>query len=154
MKKSSTIFLRFTVVLIGALVLFLCAYAIPRVVGAVDLGGYDPILLSLYIPAIPFFFALYQAIRLLGYIDKNDTLSLASVDSFRSIKYCALTISGLFVLGMPYVFYIANKDDAPGVVAIGCIIIFASFVIATFSGVLQKIIQNAVDIKSENDLTV
>lgn len=154
MKKSSTIFLKSTVILIATLVLFLCVCAIPRVVGSVDLSGYDPILLGLYIPAIPFFFALYQAMRLLSYIDKNDALSRPSVDAFRNIKYCALVISGLFVAGMPYTFYIADKDDAPGVVAMGCIIIFASFVIATFANVLQKVIQNAVDIKSENDLTV
>lgn len=154
MKKSSTVFLRSTVILIGALVFFLCVYAIPRVVDSIDMSGYDPILLGLYIPAIPFFFALYQAMKLLNYIDKNNAFSLASVNAFRTIKYCALAISGLFVAGMPYIFYVADKDDAPGVVVIGCVIIFASFVIATFSAVLQKLIQNAVDIKSENDLTV
>lgn len=154
MKKSSTVFLRSTVILIGALVFFLCVYAIPRVVGSIDMSGYDPILLGLYIPAIPFFFALYQAMKLLNYIDKNNAFSLTSVNAFRTIKYCALAISGIFVAGMPYIFYVADKDDAPGVVAIGCVIIFASFVIATFSAVLQKLIQNAVDIKSENDLTV
>ena len=154
MKQSSTLFLKSVVLIIGAFVLFLCAYAIPRTIGPVDVNGYDPILLGLYVPAIPFFYALYQSIKLLNYIDKNNTFSLASVKAFRSIKYCALTISGLFVLGMPRIFYVADKDDAPGVVLLGCVIIFASFVIATFAAVLQKLIQNAVDIKSENDLTV
>lgn len=154
MNKGSTIFLRTTILLIGALVLFLCVYAIPRVVGSVDLGGYDPILIGLYIPAVPFFFALYQALRLLGNIDKNDALSLSSIAALRRIKYCAIIISLLFAAGMPYIFYVADQDDAPGVVAIGCVITFASIVIATFAAVLQRIIQNAFDVKSENDLTV
>jgi hypothetical protein len=154
MKRHLTLFLRFTVLLIGALVLFLCIFAIPRVVGSFDLSGYDPILLGLYIPAIPFFFALYQAMKLLGYIDKNNAFSLVSVKAFRNIKNSALIIGGLFIATMPYIFHIADKDDAPGVVVIGCVIIFTSFVIATFAAVLQKLIQNAVDIKSENDLTV
>jgi capsular polysaccharide biosynthesis protein len=34
------------------------------------------------------------------------------------------------------------------------VIIFASLVIAVFAAVLQKLIKNAIDIKSENDLTV
>ena len=60
----------------------------------------------------------------------------------------------MYAAGMPYVFYVADQDDAPGVVAIGLVIIGASFVIATAAAVFQKLVQNAVDIKSENDLTV
>jgi hypothetical protein len=77
-----------------------------------------------------------------------------SVDAFKYIKYCAIAIGALFVIGMPYIYQAADKDDAPGVIVIGLVIIWASFVIATFSAVLQKLVQNAVDIKSENDLTV
>lgn len=154
MKPSSTLFLKSVVGLIGAFVLFLCVYAIPLTIGSIDLNGYDLILLGLYIPAVPFFYALYQSVKLLNNIDKDKAFSLSSVNAFRSIKYCALTISGLFIAGMPRIFYVADKDDAPGVVLLSCVIIFASFVIATFAAVLQKLIQNAVDIKSENDLTV
>lgn len=154
MKQGSTLFLRGVVLLIGALVLFVCIYALPRVIGSIDFGGYDPILLGLYIPAIPFFLALYQAMRLLNYIDNNKVFTLAAVKAFRGIKYCALSIGGLFAIGMPYIYYVADKDDAPGVVAIGLIIIFASLIISTFAAVLQKVIQHAVDIKKENDLTV
>jgi hypothetical protein len=55
---------------------------------------------------------------------------------------------------MPYIFYVADRDDAPGVSVIGFIIIFASFVIAVFAAVLERLLQNAIEIKSENDLTV
>lgn len=154
MKQGSTLFLKGVVILIGAFMLSICAFGLPYVIGTIDLSGYDPILLGLYIPAIPFFFALYQAIKLLDYIDKNQAFSLSAVMAFRNIKWSAVVISGLLAVGMPYIFYVAEKDDAPGVVAIALVIIFASFVIATFAAVLQKLIQNAVAIKSENDLTV
>jgi hypothetical protein len=36
----------------------------------------------------------------------------------------------------------------------GLIIIFASLVIAAFAAILQRILQEAINIKSENDLTV
>ena len=154
MKKGSTLFLKAAILLIGATMLAVCVYALPRVIGTFSIEGYDPILLSLYIPALPFFFALYQSMKILTYIDKSKVFTHPSVASFRMIKYCAAFIASVFTLGMPYIFYVADKDDAPGVVVIGLVIIFTSFVIATFASVLQKVIQNAVDIKSENDLTV
>jgi hypothetical protein len=55
---------------------------------------------------------------------------------------------------MPYIVYVADKDDPPGATAIGLVIIVASCVIAVFAAVLQKLLQNAIEIKSENDLTV
>ena len=41
-----------------------------------------------------------------------------------------------------------------GAVMMGVFIIFGSSVIATAAAVFERILQNAVDIKSENDLTV
>jgi hypothetical protein len=154
MKKGSTLFLKGVLILFGIVVLALCIFALPRVIGTIDMGGYDPILLGLYVTAIPFFIALYQAFMLLRYIDANNAFSELSVTALKKIKYCAIAISAMYALGMPYIFYVADKDDAPGVVAIGLIIIFASGVIATFAAVLQKLLKHAIDIKSENELTV
>jgi len=154
MKQGSTIFLRGVVILIGLIVLALCIFVLPAGIRTDITGYYRPILIGLYVPAIPFFYALYQAVKLLDYIDRNKAFSAASVGTLRSIKYCALLISGLFTAGMPYIFYAADRDDAPGVVLAGLIIVGASFVIATFAAVLEKLLQNAMDIKSENDLTV
>lgn len=108
----------------------------------------------LYATAIPFFFALYQTFRLLSYIDRNKAFSELSVTALKNIRNCAITISILYVVGMPLFFLLAEIDDAPGVILIGMVIIFASMVDAVFAAVLQKLLQNAIDIKSENDLTV
>lgn len=156
MRQGSTHVLRGVIILLGLIVLGVCLLALPPAIRSEFRGDFDygPILVGLYVPAVPFFFALYQAYKLLGYIDYNKAFSKASVNALRNIKYCALIISALFAVGMPYIFYVADRDDAPGVALIGFVIIGASFVIATFAGVLQKLIQNAVEIKSENDLTV
>jgi hypothetical protein len=154
MHRGSTVFLRGVIVLIGAFILGLCAFVLPAGLLSDQTGYYRPILAGLYVPAVPFFYALYQSLRLLGLIDKNQAFTQASVSAFQWIKLSALTICGLFAVGMPYIFYAADMDDAPGVVAIGLIIIFASFVIATFAAVLEKLVHNAVDIKTEHDLTV
>lgn len=154
MKRGSTIFLKGAICLIGIAVLALCIFVLPRAIGSINVGGYDPILLGMYITAIPFFLALHQALKLLGYIDKNRAFSNLSVKALKNIKYCAGVISALFIAGMPYIYYVAELDDAPGVILIGLVIIGASLVIAVFAAVLQKLLQNAVNIKSENDLTV
>ena len=108
----------------------------------------------MYVSAIPFYTALYQAFKLLTYIDKNQAFSQMSVEALRKIKNCAITISGLYVVIIPFVFMIAEWDDAPGLVLIGLVIIGASMVIAVFAAVLQRLLQEAIDIKTENDLTV
>jgi hypothetical protein len=153
-KQGSTLFLRGVLVLIASIVFAFCAIALPYGIITDKTGLYRPILIGMFITAIPFFYALYQAWNLLAYIDKNQAFSDFSVKAFEKIKYCAFIISVIFGAGMPYIFYVADKDDAPGVVALEFVIIFASVIIATFAAVLQKLIQNAVDIKSENDLTV
>lgn len=154
MKRSSTIFLKFVIGLIGITVLALCVFALPAGISSDRVGYYRPILIGLYIPAIPFFFALYQSLKLLNLIDKNKVFSEVSVRSLKYIQYCAVLISILFSAGMPYIYYAADRDDAPGVVLIGLIIISASIVIATAAALFKSLLQNAVEIKSENDLTV
>jgi hypothetical protein len=154
MKRSTTVFLRVVVFLIGAVVLGLCVFLLPYGIMTDQVGYYRPILIGMYVPAIPFFIALYQSWKLLGYIDANTAFSDLSVKALKNIKYCGLSISALYTLGMPYIFYAADRDDAPGVVAIALIIIFASLVIAVFAGLLQKLLRSAIDIKQENDLTV
>jgi hypothetical protein len=154
LKRSSTVFLKTVVIFLGFVVLALCVVGIPIAIQNESTGMYRPILLAMYVPALPFFYALYQAIKLLGYIEKNKVFTRASVATMRAIKYCGFIISGFYALGMPYVYHVANKDDAPGVILIGLTIIFTAFVIAVFAAVLQKLLQGAVDIKAENDLTV
>jgi hypothetical protein len=154
MKRGSTLFLRATVLAMGLAVLALCVFALPAGISSDNTGDYRPILIGMYLPAIPFFIALHQTLKLLGYIDKNKAFSELSVKTLKVIKYCALTISGLFAAGMPYVFLVADQDDAPGVILIGLILVFAPIVVAVFAAVLQRLLQSAIAIKSENDLTV
>ncbi len=152
MKRGSTILLRLAVVAMGGVVLLLCVLTVPAVFDGVP--GIGHLLPGAYLAAIPFFYALYQTLRLLNNVDKNQAFSVDTVDTLKKIKYCALIISGIYTILLPFIFQAAEKDDAPGFFALGLILVGASFVIATSAGVLQKLVQNAVDIKSENDLTV
>ncbi|PGL51556.1 hypothetical protein CN914_06705 [Bacillus thuringiensis] len=111
------------------------------------------VFIVMYGAAVSFYVALYQAFNLLQYIDENTAFSELSVKWLKNIKRCAVTISGLYVLGLPLFHFIAKKMEPP-IGLVGLIIIFASFVSAVFTAILQRLLQEAINIKSENDLTV
>ncbi|MDE8564881.1 DUF2975 domain-containing protein [Anoxybacillus rupiensis] len=158
--KPETLFLKIVVILIGIPVLALCIFLVPALgnVAAKLLPEFASIkylvFIVFYASAVPFYFALYQAFNLLRYIDKNEAFSELSVIALKKIKYCAITISSLHALVLPFFYLFAEKDDAPGVILLGLVVPFASMVIAVFAAVLQKLLKTAIDIKSENDLTI
>ena len=158
MKQGSTIFLRGLIFIIGIVVIALWIIGVHWFANKLLEGelmySQFVILLGLIIPALPFFFALYQTSKLLNFIDKNKAFSDLSVNALKNIKYSAIIISILFVIGMPIVYLIADKTDAPGLILIGLAITFAPVIIATFAAILQRLLQDAIDIKTENDLTV
>ena len=163
MKRSSTLFLKVAVIFIGIPVLALCLFLLPQIANEANEAaerGSDlayvvyGLLMVMYVSAIPFYFALYQSFNLLSYIDKNRAFSELSVRALKKIKKCAIIISGLYVVALPFVFILAEVDDAPGLGLIGMVMIFAPMVIAVFAAVLQRLLQEAIDIKSENDLIV
>ncbi len=158
--KRDTLFLKTIVFLIGIPVLAICIFGLPLIANdaaessskmAYVLYG---ILAIMYVSVIPFFVALYQAFKLLNYIDTNKAFSKLSVKALKNIKNCATTISIMYLVGLP-LFYLAGEiDDAPGVILIGMVFIFAPMVVAVFAAVLQKLLKNAIDIKNDNDLTI
>lgn len=157
--KRETLFLKLVVVIMGLPILALCIFLLPgfsEYVGEIKPDPYTKylFLIGMYATAIVFFFALYQTLKLLAYIDKNEAFAELSVNALKKIKYCAVIISLLYVAELPIIYLIADADDAPGVLVIGLVITFASLVIAVFAAVLQKLLQNAIEIKMENDLTV
>lgn len=152
--KGSTLFLRSTVIGLGLIVLTLAVFGLPAAIRSDNTGYYHSILYGMYLTVVPFYIALYYTLKLLSYIDKNKAFSNASVQALKYIKYCAVTITGLYCAGLPLIYYAADKDDAPGVMVLGLVFIFAPLVIAVFAAVLQKLLHSAMIIKSENDLTV
>lgn len=159
MKRSSTIFLQAVIVLIGILALVIMI-RFPLTEGrAVNLDLFhiyaDPFIMYGYLASIAFFVSLYQAFKLLGYIRQNKVFSLNSVKALRTIKYCAIILSVLIVMAGIYIkIFHAQDDDPAGFLAMCIVTTFVSGVIATAAAVFERLLQNAVDIKSENDLTV
>ena len=128
MKQVTTFFLKLAVIFIGIPVLALCIFLVPHMVNFVaklypNIAAMKYLIfIVMYGATVPFYFALYEAFNHLRYIDENTAFSELSVKALKNIKCCAITISGLYVLGLPLFHFIAKKFDPP-IVLMGLIII-------------------------------
>lgn len=158
-KSWSTLFLKFTVLLIAVIAIVALVH-FPTTEGRASGLSFiqiyaDPLIIYGYIASIPFFIALYQLFKLLGLVDKNKIFSEKAVKAVKAIKYCALSIPVFIFFGLVYIrLFASGGDDPAGPTGLGIIVSFIFIVLATGAGVFQRILQNAVDLKSENDLTV
>lgn len=159
MKRGSILFLRAVILLVEVGVLAGLLWE-PHLEGRnanADLATIyfrDPFLAYAYVGSLPFFFGLYQAFKLLGYVGQGQAFSPAAVKALRRIKYCALAVIGFIVGGEAYIILGVVSDDKAGGIAMGISMSFACVVTATAAVVLERVLQSAVDLKSDNDLTV
>lgn len=159
MKKISIVFLQAVVVLIG-LVALIILIRFPLTEGRaanLDLISIyaDPFIVYAYVVSLAFFVGLYKAFRLLGYIGQNQVFSTHSVRALKHIKYSAIVLSMFIVAAGVYIRLTHNEEDDPaGFLAICIVTTLASVVVATAAAIFEKILQHAVDMKSENELTI
>lgn len=158
LRGRTTTLLKLIVYLIGFIVLMLCVFWLPNMAQKAALidPSYAylkyPVLIGIYLTVLPFFFALFHSLKLLSYINHKNAFSELAVTSLKGVKYCAILICLLYLVGM--VFLITQEALHPGIALIGFAILFASFSISLFAAVLQELFTRALEIKSENDLTV
>ncbi len=145
--KLQTLFLRLVIIVIGIPVLVLSLLGLTRLphVSTEYASLLYPVFIGMYLSAIPFFFALYQAFKLISFVDKDNAFSASSVIALKNIKYCG-SIMGIIYGGcMPFLFLLAEKDDAPGLILIGLAFTFTSIVIAVIASVLQNLLEDVID---------
>lgn len=158
LKRSSTAFLQGVIVLIGVAALALMLRE-PHLEGrnahatVFEVYFKDPFLAYAYVASIPFFIALYQGFKVLGYAGRNQVFSQPAVNALRTVKYCAIALIGFVAVGEVFIL-MNDSDDRAGGVAMGVFMAFGSIVIATAAATFEQVLQNAVDLKSESDLTV
>ncbi|TVT28311.1 DUF2975 domain-containing protein [Salinicoccus cyprini] len=96
-----------------------------------------PVLTGMYMGMIPFFFALYQALKFLGYMSRDEASSEKAIKAVGKIKYCAVAIGIVYVLELPFLYRLMAVDDAPAIL-IGAFIIAGSAMVFIFSAALQR----------------
>lgn len=158
MNRGASHFLRAVLVLVGIGAIAFLLWQ-PQVEGrnahATQFEIYlkDPFLAFVYVGSDPFFVGLYHAFKVLGHAGRSGEFSLSNVRSLRTIRYCAIALVGSIAIAEAIILS-HRTDDHAGPVMLGVIIAFAAVVVATAMALLERALQNAVDMKSENDLTV
>lgn len=158
LRGKTTTLLKLIVYLIGFIVLMLCLFWLPNMAEKTALidPSYAylkyPVLIGIYLTAFPFFFALFHSLKLLNYINHKNAFSELAVTSLKGIKYCAVLICILYLIGM--VFLVTQEALHPGIALIGFAILLTSFSISLFATVLQELFSNALALRFEHDLII
>lgn len=155
--RFSTLFLKSTIIFLALAVFTVCFWLPVLAERAAELNPTYaylkyPVLLGLYVTTIPYFYALHQTFQLLDFIRDGKAFSSCPIASLEKIKRCAIGILVIYVLGMTCLALLQALH--PGVAIIGIGIIFITIVIVLLATLFQQLLQNALEIKLEIDLTV
>lgn len=159
-ERGSTLFLRAAVTIIGLGVLALCIFLLPLMWAGADKEwpghGYAvrAVVAAMYLAAVPFYIGIYKGWQILDAIDKNQVFSLSPIKSLRGIAWCAGTISFIYLLSLPFFYIWTQLTDAPGLMVIGLFLVGMPSIISVAVWLLARLLREAVNIKSENDMTV
>lgn len=98
----------------------------------------------LYITGIPAWVILWMTMKLAQNIIKRDPFCKSSVGSLKGISLCALFI----FIGYAYTSFFIQKTFGILVITMG------AFVVALIAAILYRLVQLAIEIKEENELTI
>src|SRR3954466_12978066 len=126
MKRSATLFLKVVILLIAIGVLA-GMIRFPQTEGRaanLDLISIykDPFIIYIYIGSIPFFVGLYQAFKLLNFIDANKAFSQGAVNTLKNMKFASLSLIVFIALAEIYIRLFAHGDDPAGPTALGILV--------------------------------
>jgi hypothetical protein len=153
MQRSPTLFLQVVIVLIGIGTLALMLWE-PHIEGRnahatlFEIYFKDPFLAYAYIASIPLFVALHQAFKVLGYAGQSNVFSQAALKTLRTIKFCAMAMIGFVAAGEIFIM-LGDSDDRAGGVFMGILIAFGSTVVVAAAAMFERILRDALAIKSE-----
>jgi hypothetical protein len=159
-QRAPTLFLKAVLAVIALAVLALLILSFPSISAGIAVAWRVvprvllPAVIGVYATVVPFFLALWQAYLLLRNIDAGEAFSESSVTALKHIKYCAIAMTALYALALPFAYVFAELDDAPGLILISTAFACAPLVVATFAAVLEALVQSAVAMKAEQDLIV
>jgi len=157
MRRRSTTLLQVVTVFIGIGSLALLLWE-PHIEGRnahatlTDIYFRDPFLAYVYLASIPFFIALYQAFRLLGWAGSREgAASDRAIRAAHLIRNCTRVTVGFIVVGVATLMFVG--EERPPVAFMGLVTTVAFLVIGASAAALERLLRGAVDLQSGNDLT-
>ncbi|MGX7132540.1 MULTISPECIES: DUF2975 domain-containing protein [Enterococcus] len=160
MMKTKTLFLKASLLFISLLVLLFSLFIFPKFPHAMQqeyprityenwafIGG-------LYLSELCFYFAVFQAFRVLRQVDHNQAFSQETLLAVTRLKQGLFGMGGSYLTFLPFLYVMADVEDAPGLIFVGLGVIAVPFIAAVFVAILQKLLENVLLIKTENELTI
>ncbi|GAX06570.1 hypothetical protein IWT25_01915 [Secundilactobacillus pentosiphilus] len=109
---------------------------------------------GIYLAIIGCLAAAFFAEQLLQIIDHNQAFSTHAVMSLTRVKWALVLVTTGIWLWLPFIYTIAQMDDAPGMMLIGLGIATIPLILTVFIAILARLWDAALRIKNENDLTI
>jgi hypothetical protein len=162
-RHNVTLVTRGIVYLMAFAVFSICAFLLPEIgreetVANPNHNSFVPFLIGAWVLSVPIFIALRQVLKLLNYIDAKSAFTERSIKALQNIKLCALIFGVLIVIsalaGVLIGRSIDPTEDFTPIFTLGFIFTFTSGMVATFAAVMEKLLQDAINIKKENELTI
>jgi hypothetical protein len=145
-KNWQVSFLKIISVLAVVPPMFLCLYYFPKIIiEGVDLSSpYAPymivIMISVYFISVPYSYAFYITYKLLCLIETREFFTKKSEVYLTKINKLAYLVAVFFTIDLPFIYIMADMDDAPGLVMIGLFLTIFSLAIGVFANVLKKVV--------------
>ena len=138
MKNISILFLKAALVLLILPTLALGSYGLYYLLNNPANPDYAsslyPIIAGMYVSLIPLYHGVYRIWRILSHVRKETIESTAAARDIKAVRLSAVLFGAVFLLISPFVFMVAQLDDAPGLVLFGMIPVFlASIILAIFT---------------------
>lgn len=109
---------------------------------------------SLYLTAVIALCITCCLFKIVSLIEKENAFSYASLHQVQII-FCLTVLEFFILLGLlPLACYVAIYDETPGFIFIIAGICLIPFILATFIAVIEKLLENAIKLQSENKLTI
>lgn len=158
MNKKNILFLKISLILIAVATFLLCIFWLPGLAERTAIANPEyaylkyPILIMVYITAIPFYTAFYNAYGILNNIKSGEVFTQKPVGSLKTIRNCAISELMIYIILSAFLFF--QNALHPGIAIAFAIIQFTALIIAVFAGVLIELLNKAIELKDDNDLTI
>lgn len=110
---------------------------------------YRPWLYFLWLTSIPCYVALYYGCKIGVEIGKDNSFSLENARYLKRIMAAAIVNSVIFFAGN--IIYLLLDMNHPGIVIISLMVCFGGLSISIIAAVLAHLVENAAEIRRENE---
>lgn len=158
MRSYKTFILKIIVIVIAALVLYLTLFWLNPTIN--QYNQLNPqfaylskgLLVCMYLSIIPFYAGIYFILKLINMIEHDDFFTSDAIKFFQIIKVA--TLCELVIYGIYSIYIYTHEGFNLSIFPIGLLVMFICFVLYVFIEIIIQLLDKAVNIKLENDLTI